>query len=156
MGGVLKIKTQFVLNSSIAQHNEYKLFDNVELQSKRQWWICFRDSHSTICSMADTFFIWWIRNNMAASIHRQWSFCEKIKSYFDGLVQDCSNSSALTMGLLQSCTKPSICISPISQTSRMQVLTVKDRNQLHYVINIMTADTLAMEVARAFTAMILT
>ena len=27
----------------------------------------------------------------------------------DGLVQDCSNSSALAMELLQSCTKPSIC-----------------------------------------------
>ena len=26
---------------------------------------------------------------------------------FDGLVQDCSNSSALAMELLQSCTKPS-------------------------------------------------
>ena len=26
----------------------------------------------------------------------------------DGLVQDCSSSSALTMELLQSCTKPSI------------------------------------------------
>ena len=28
---------------------------------------------------------------------------------FDGLVQDCSNSSMLTMELLQSCIKPSIC-----------------------------------------------
>ena len=28
--------------------------------------------------------------------------------YIDGLVQDCSNSSALAMELLQSCTKPSI------------------------------------------------
>ena len=31
--------------------------------------------------------------------------------YIDGLVQSCSNSSALAMELLQSCTKPSICIS---------------------------------------------
>ena len=30
--------------------------------------------------------------------------------YIDGLVQDCSNSGALAMGLLQSCTKPLICI----------------------------------------------
>ena len=30
--------------------------------------------------------------------------------YIDGLVQDCSNSSALAMELLQSCTKLSICI----------------------------------------------
>ena len=28
--------------------------------------------------------------------------------HIDGLVQDCSNSSALAMELLQSCTKPSI------------------------------------------------
>ena len=28
--------------------------------------------------------------------------------YIDGLAQDCSNSSALAMELLQSCTKPSI------------------------------------------------
>ena len=28
--------------------------------------------------------------------------------YVDGLVQNCSNSSALTMGLLQSCTKSSV------------------------------------------------
>ena len=32
-----------------------------------------------------------------------WSF-----THIDGLVQDCSNSSALAMELLQSCTKPSI------------------------------------------------
>ena len=30
-------------------------------------------------------------------------------AYFDGLMQDCSISSALTMEILQSCTKPSIC-----------------------------------------------
>ena len=35
-----------------------------------------------------------------------WSW--KIIPYFDGLVQDCSNSSELAMELLQSCTKPSI------------------------------------------------
>ena len=29
----------------------------------------------------------------------------------DGLVQDCSSSSALAMELLKSCTKPSICAS---------------------------------------------
>ena len=29
--------------------------------------------------------------------------------HFDGLVHDCSNSSALAMELLQSCTEPSIC-----------------------------------------------
>ena len=33
--------------------------------------------------------------------------------YIDGLVQDCSNSIADALELLQSCTKPSICISCI-------------------------------------------
>ena len=32
---------------------------------------------------------------------------ESTKYLVDGLVQDCSNSSALAMELLQSCTKPS-------------------------------------------------
>ena len=35
--------------------------------------------------------------------------CTNRVNHFDGLVQDCSNSSALAMELLQSCTKPSIC-----------------------------------------------
>ena len=30
------------------------------------------------------------------------------ENYVDGLVQDCSNSSALALELLQSCTKPSM------------------------------------------------
>ena len=33
-------------------------------------------------------------------------------AYIDGLAQDCSNSSALPMGLLQSCDKPSIWFLP--------------------------------------------
>ena len=33
--------------------------------------------------------------------------CERV--YFDGLMQDCSISSALALEILQSCTKPSIC-----------------------------------------------
>ena len=37
-----------------------------------------------------------------------------LRAHIDGLVQDCSNSSALAMELLQSCTKPSICVSKIS------------------------------------------
>ena len=31
-----------------------------------------------------------------------------VQAYIDGLLQDCSNSSALAMELLQSCTKPLI------------------------------------------------
>ena len=37
----------------------------------------------------------------------------ELQDHFDGLVQGCSNSSALAMELLQSCTKPSICISMV-------------------------------------------
>ena len=39
----------------------------------------------------------------------QWNFpcLEDIRVYIDGLVQDCSNSIALAMELLQLCTKPS-------------------------------------------------
>ena len=36
--------------------------------------------------------------------------CVSLDQYIDGLVQDCSNSSALALELLQSCTKPSACI----------------------------------------------
>ena len=36
--------------------------------------------------------------------------CVSLYQYIDGLVQDCSNSSALALELLQSCTKPSTCI----------------------------------------------
>ena len=37
------------------------------------------------------------------------------KKYIDGLAQDCINSSALAMGSLQFCSKPSICFPAISQ-----------------------------------------
>ena len=40
--------------------------------------------------------------------------------YIDGLVQDCSNSSALAMGLLQSCTNPSILTSLYSTCGPFQ------------------------------------
>ena len=36
------------------------------------------------------------------------SILEKTDNDIDGLVQDCSNSSANTLELLQSCTKPSV------------------------------------------------
>ena len=45
-------------------------------------------------------------NCSISTLHEIWEaeFC----SHINGLVQDCSNSSALVMELLQSCTKPSI------------------------------------------------
>ena len=39
-----------------------------------------------------------------------WFLAHWCEHYMDGLVQDCSNSSALAMELLQACTKPLICI----------------------------------------------
>ena len=38
---------------------------------------------------------------------RNWNL--QIHLYVDGLVQDCSNSIANALELLQSCTKPSMC-----------------------------------------------
>ena len=38
----------------------------------------------------------------------------KFHQHFNGLVQDCSNSSVLAMELPQSCAKPSICsVGPV-------------------------------------------
>ena len=48
----------------------------------------------------------WKWNNMENSSRLTGVHCD---FYFDGLVQDCSNSSALAVELLQSCTKPSNC-----------------------------------------------
>ena len=51
---------------------------------------------------------------IATSARGQWFNPHSIlKLYMDGLVQDCSNSSALAMELLQSCTKPLILCWPI-------------------------------------------
>ena len=40
------------------------------------------------------------------------SLAENFWCYIDGLVQDCSISSALAMEILQSCTKPLTCLCP--------------------------------------------
>ena len=40
-------------------------------------------------------------------------------AYIDGLVQDCSNFSALAMELLQSCTKPSIYSREMSEAIKV-------------------------------------
>ena len=64
----------------------------------------------------------WLQNvlygligNMSALVYRQ-AISEPmttqfIDAYIDGLVQDCANSSVVAMRLLQSCTKPSICVT---------------------------------------------
>ena len=67
----------------------------------------------------------WVNNREAGDLRRYraqydvtvmlGTCCKKQTSdeehHFDGLAQDCSNSMALPMELLQSCTKPSICSS---------------------------------------------
>ena len=47
---------------------------------------------------------WWFETPS----HPLWRQCNVVWLYIDGLAQDCSNSSALAMELLQCCTKPSI------------------------------------------------
>ena len=54
-------------------------------------------------------------------LQQSWSGDVLVSSYqsihhIDGLVQDCSNFSALAMELLQSCTKPSICDNTVNFT----------------------------------------
>ena len=49
-----------------------------------------------------------------------------VKCYLIGLVQDCSNSIANALELLQSCTKPSIC-SMSAIISSLNVLNIKKK-----------------------------
>ena len=51
--------------------------------------------------------------------------------YIDGLVQDCSNSSALAMELLQSCTKPSI-YTLITLDKRRNAISISILNPREY------------------------
>ena len=47
-----------------------------------------------------------IQRNDKSDVELSWDV-----SFVNGLVQDCSNSIANTLKLLQSCTKPSLCLS---------------------------------------------
>ena len=53
-------------------------------------------------------YIWYLN-------YRVWTFVSShfVYIYTDDLAQDCSSSSVLAMELLQSCSKPSICITLI-------------------------------------------
>ena len=56
--------------------------------------------------------VWQFCHNNCIKTHFERPIISALMSffvYFDGLVQDCSNPSALAMGLLQPCAKPSIC-----------------------------------------------
>ena len=52
-----------------------------------------------------------------------------VKKYIHGLVQDCNNSSALAMELLQSCTKPLIYRSTSTTWTNSQLI-AKQKNNL--------------------------
>ena len=56
--------------------------------------------------------------------------------HFDGLVQEFSNSSALSMKLLQSCTKPSICFEIIVERVKIYVCCIADFFQILLSIDI--------------------
>ena len=58
--------------------------------------------------------------------------------YIDGLVQDCSNSSALAMELLQSCTNPLIYASPgLNDLTHYDLVTL-------YVVRSLNIDTVCV------------
>ena len=70
------------------------------------WWVY---------SVTELLFSCWIFIYLSLSIFTRSSMntLGPGEAYIDGLVEDCSNSSALAMELLQSCTKPSIRIRNI-------------------------------------------
>ena len=69
--------------------------------------------------------------------------------YFNGLVQERRNSSALAMELRLTCTNPSIsCAECIHNSWKMRIC-------LSDTVNIMAADDLATQAARASAAMLL-
>ena len=60
----------------------------------------------------------------------------------DGLVQDCSNSDALAMELLQSCTKPSIWLSKEKTIKHITCIFHEDAGQMGVWVNGRTLDIL--------------
>ena len=73
-----------------------------------------------LCLLWESWIEMCVRSVDISSIH--WGNCG---AYIDGLAQDCSNSSALAMELLQSCTKPSICVCAVVKGSRNCMLPVR-------------------------------
>ena len=64
-----------------------------------QWWTSYSPQQGTT------------KDRVSNGLVTNWSISTSFltqKSHIDGLVQDCSNSSALALELLQSCAKPSI------------------------------------------------
>ena len=51
-----------------------------------------------------------------------------IKLYIDGLVQDCSNSIANTLELLQTCTEPWVCLSVFTTMSKIAWYCIQQSN----------------------------
>ena len=68
---------------------------------------------------------------------RDWYMHTSIYAYIDGLVQDCSNSSALAMELLQSCTKPSIYAIDVSDIHNGLHIIISFQIILHSKISIL-------------------
>ena len=59
------------------------------------------------------------RKRQDRSVGWEWdvAYRNEMRGQIDGLVQDCSNSSALPMELLQSCTKPWICHAKMDESN---------------------------------------
>ena len=81
-----------------------------------------------------------------------------LELYIKGLVQDCSNFSALAMELLQSCTQPPIWFFNIDQVRLIDIIALAGQ-KLDYLINnanIMAAVGLVPQGTRPSAAMVLT
>ena len=83
-------------------HNELICKDS---QPRLTQWV----SHPQVTKFGclSTWRIWFVNDKYGSQI-RLWPHKRHPMPHIDGSVQDCSNSSALAMELLQSCTKPSI------------------------------------------------
>ena len=76
--------------------------------------------------------------------------------YSDGLVQDCSNSSAFAMELLQCCAKPSMSYISVSDIEREWVLKIQSiakKKKKNIATNIKPADGLVIQGARTSAVM---
>ena len=71
-------------------------------------WICL---HNAKCPSHIHIYWYWCLNSSFSLVEIEIKQLITSRDYilhFDGLVQDCSNSSALAVELMQSCTKPSV------------------------------------------------
>ena len=93
----------------------------------------FSNISQSTCSKVLFFvmFLWWINFWWTGTIQLLLIVCQgcfiSAVPYIDGLVQDCSISSALALEILQSCTKPSISYMIIGKMEQYQTTTNQNK-----------------------------